>query len=77
MRVHPVLEWHYQDVWAFLRRMRVEYCPLYDQGFTSLGGKEDTRPNPMLAVKGEDGEVLRYKPAYELIKDGEERLGRD
>ena len=82
MRVHPVLEWHYREVWAFLRKLKVPYCKLYDQGFTSLGGKEDTRPNPVLAIteekeKDPGGEVvLEYRPAYELEEDGEERLGR-
>lgn len=76
MRVHPVLEWHYAEVWAFLKKLGVQYCPLYDEGFTSLGGKEDTRPNPMLAIKDETGEVVEFKPAYELVEDQEERLGR-
>lgn len=87
MRVHPVLEWHYAEVWAFLRKLGVEYCELYDQGFTSLGGREDTRPNPVLAIRrkeasagegeGEDGVIVGYRPAYELVEDEEERLGRD
>ena len=77
MRVHPVLEWHYAEVWAFLRELDVEYCDLYSQGFTSLGGREDTRPNPMLAIKDTEGVVVGYRPAYELVKDREERLGRD
>ena len=78
MRVHPVLEWHYAEVWAFLRHLRVEYCGLYDEGYTSLGGTNDTRPNPRLRVEeeGEGGRVW-YRPAYELEADEEERLGRE
>lgn len=77
MRCHPVLEWKYAEVWAFLRWMGVGYCALYDEGFTSLGGREDTRPNPVLAVVDDRGQVVGYKPAYELVEDWEERLGRD
>ncbi|KAL8809256.1 MAG: hypothetical protein Q9223_007950 [Gallowayella weberi] len=74
MRVHPVIEWHYIEVWAFLRHLNIPYCQLYDQGYTSLGGTNDTHPNPALRIPGSE---VRYRPAYELEKDGEERLGRD
>ena len=73
MRVHPVLEWGYRDVWCFLREVGIEYCGLYDEGFTSLGGLGDTKRNPRLRVDGE-GEV--YRPAWELVDEGEERAGR-
>ncbi|KAI4118318.1 MAG: hypothetical protein LQ345_001623 [Seirophora villosa] len=77
MRVHPVIEWHYAEVWAFLRHLKIPYCELYDQGYTSLGGTNDTHPNPALRVEGPEGEEVRYRPAYELEEDREERLGRD
>ena len=77
MRVHPVLEWRYAEVWAFLRHMGVAYCSLYDEGFTSLGGKEDSKPNPRLAIRGEGGVVVGFRPAHELAEDSEERLGRE
>ncbi|TGZ84202.1 adenine nucleotide alpha hydrolases-like protein [Ascodesmis nigricans] len=79
MRVHPVIDWHYQEVWGFLRELEIPYCPLYDKGYTSLGGTTDTHPNPVLAEHsngGESGEV-HFRPAYELIEDEQERLGRD
>ena len=52
----------------------MEYCELYDEGYTSLGGTTDTHPNPKLRIQGEEG---RYRPAYELEDDREERLGRE
>ncbi|KAL2113487.1 hypothetical protein VUR80DRAFT_3887 [Thermomyces stellatus] len=71
MRVHPVLEWHYVDIWIFIRKLGIEYCGLYDRGYTSLGGTTDTLPNPALKANG------HFRPAYELVSDGEERLGRE
>ncbi|MCJ1291138.1 3'-phosphoadenosine 5'-phosphosulfate sulfotransferase [Xylographa carneopallida] len=72
MRIHPVIDWHYTEIWEFLRHLEIPYCELYDMGYTSLGGTTDTSPNPALRI-GED----TYKPAYELVEDDEERLGRD
>ncbi|RKF56643.1 putative FAD synthase [Golovinomyces cichoracearum] len=74
MRVHPVIDWHYSEIWAFIRHFEIPYCKLYDQGFTSLGGINDTHPNPALRVD-EHSEV--FKPAYELEDEDAERLGRD
>ncbi|KAI0536479.1 phosphoadenosine phosphosulfate reductase [Xylaria digitata] len=100
MRVHPVIDWHYAEIWAvrkgflfrphnngrnkrrvianevqFIRHLQIPYCPLYDQGYTSLGGTKDTQPNPNLKKKDEKGGG--FLPAYVLVGDDEERLGRD
>ena len=45
------------------------------KGYTSLGGVKDTHPNPHL--KKEQGKGDGFRPAYELMADDEERLGRD
>lgn len=73
MRVNPVIDWHYADIWAFIRHLKIPYCVLYDRGFTSLGGTSDTLPNPALAI---DVSANLYRPAYELVRDEEERKGR-
>lgn len=71
MRVHAIVDWDYNDVWDFLRSLEVPYCELYDKGYTSLGGINNTAPNP--ALRKEDG---TYMPAW-MLKDGElERNGR-
>ncbi|CAH0522308.1 unnamed protein product [Peronospora belbahrii] len=76
LRVNPILRWTYDDVWSFLRDCQLEYCPLYDHGYTSLGNIFDTVQNPELWRKGEIGKEGYYLPAYEL-KDGNlERCGR-
>ncbi|BFZ60957.1 3'-phosphoadenosine 5'-phosphosulfate sulfotransferase [Saitoella coloradoensis] len=73
VRVHPVLEWRYAEVWEFLRALRIPYCELYDQGYTSLGDVHDTHPNP--ALKRESGEE-GFRPAWQLLDEDMERAGR-
>lgn len=79
VRCQPVIDWHYREIWGFLRELEVPYCSLYDLGYTSLGGTTDTQPNPKL-VMDKDGigeQEVTFRPAYELTEDSEERLGRD
>ncbi|KAF2808323.1 adenine nucleotide alpha hydrolases-like protein [Mytilinidion resinicola] len=85
MRIHPVIDWHYVEIWTFIRHLQIPYCVLYDHGYTSLGGTTDTLPNPALlrdATLAQNGNqngagTAKYRPAYELVEDEEERLGRD
>ncbi|GBG34885.1 FAD synthase [Hondaea fermentalgiana] len=71
VRINPILNWTYRTIWAFLRGCELEYCKLYDQGYTSLGSIHTTKKNPKL----HDGNSSR--PAYEL-DDGDkfERVSR-
>lgn len=71
LRVNPILNWTYGHVWHFLRTFNLEYCSLYDEGYTSLGTVKDTVPCP--ALKKEDG---GYFPAYMLRDWSMERVGR-
>jgi FAD synthetase len=70
MRIHPILDWNYHDVWEYLRGLSIPYCSLYDQGYTSLGSTSNTQPNPELFKDG------RYLPAYMLQDASLERHGR-
>ncbi|XP_063949420.1 uncharacterized protein LOC108223549 isoform X4 [Daucus carota subsp. sativus] len=76
MRVNPILDWSYRDVWAFLLTSKVQYCSLYDQGYTSIGSIHDTVPNDLLCTRNTKDGKISFKPAY-LLPDGRlERAGR-
>jgi FAD synthetase len=70
MRVCPILNWSYCDVWSFIRSTNIPYCSLYDQGYTSLGDSDKTTPNSDLYTNG------KYSPAWALLDSDHERNGR-
>ncbi|XP_003424585.1 FAD synthase [Nasonia vitripennis] len=73
MRVSPIIEWSYNQVWQFLLRHEVPYCSLYDEGYTSLGARATTLKNPLLR---DPNDSSRYLPAHSLADDSTERQGR-
>lgn len=76
MRVNPILDWSYRDIWAFLLTSKVPYCSLYDQGYTSIGSIHDTVPNALLSIPNSSNSEKKFRPAY-LLRDGRmERAGR-
>ena len=73
VRVNPILDWSYSTIWGFLRGCGLEYCKLYDEGYTSLGSKASTKKNPKLL-----SETGHSRPAHELQGgDIYERVSRD
>lgn len=77
MRIFPILDWHYSDIWDYIHTFRLPYCNLYDVGYTSLGSVKNTQRNPQLLMH--NSKVLsseNYLPAYKLIDQNLERSGR-
>lgn len=91
VRIHPVIDCIYTEIWASIRHLGLDYCSFYNEGYTSLGGTSDTQPNPKLLkeqfgsakarnrsdnVESEQYCQGKYQPAYELMDERNERLGR-
>ena len=84
MRIFPILDWDYCSIWNFLRKLELPYCSLYDEGFTSIGERHNSRPNPRLMISAQEGDneghidnnSEKYRPAYELTDGNLERLSR-
>eukprot|EP00002_Diphylleia_rotans_P038454 TRINITY_DN8751_c0_g1_i1.p1 TRINITY_DN8751_c0_g1~~TRINITY_DN8751_c0_g1_i1.p1 ORF type:complete len:287 (-),score=61.28 TRINITY_DN8751_c0_g1_i1:473-1333(-) len=71
MRINPIIDWDYKDIWEFTKALQLPYCRLYELGYTSLGSTKNTVPNP--ALKQDDGS---YLPAHYLQDGSRERDGR-
>lgn len=52
IKVNPLIDWTYDDVWSYIKDNKVPYNKLHDQGFPSIGCAPCTR-----AIK--DGEDIR------------------
>ncbi|WP_353097709.1 phosphoadenosine phosphosulfate reductase family protein [Tissierella praeacuta] len=35
--INPIIDWLDEDVWEYLKSRNIEYCKLYDQGYSRLG----------------------------------------
>jgi len=58
----PIVYWTDSDVWAFIRQHEMEYCSLYDEGFTRLG----CVGCPMSGPTGMTRDFKRW-PKYEML----------
>lgn len=77
MRISPLLDWHYSDIWDYLLYYKVPYCKLYDMGYTSLGNASNTVRNPSLLYNDIYLGTEVYLPAYKMLNENKERSGRN
>jgi len=89
LRVHPIINWTYDQIWEYLQRFSVPYCSLYDQGHVehptspilqlTLGAYRYTSLGSTHntyrnpALRDQNGD---YRAAYELHDGSKERCGR-
>lgn len=78
MRINPILDWKCRQVWQYIYFYNVPYCKLYEKGYTSIGNKKNTKPNPYLRlIDVTTGKTVAYRHGHELLDNDElERAGR-
>lgn len=76
-RINAILDWTCDNIWDYLLEQKVPYCSLYDIGYTSLGHRNNTKPNPHLEYFNEETNRVEHRPAY-LLRNSDhlERAGR-
>lgn len=74
IRVNPIFDWTYNQVWKFLLDFEVPYCSLYDEGYSSIGAATSTFKNPLLR---DPNNPSLYLPAHTLTDASAERHGRE
>lgn len=42
-KIHPIADWSNRDVWVYLKRHRLPYHPLWEEGYVSIGDVHTTR----------------------------------
>lgn len=72
IRCHPILHFSYQSIWSYIDRHNLEYISLYDKGYTSIGTRSNTFPNPSLKNISNN----TFAEARTLLRGEDERLGR-
>lgn len=56
IKINPIAFWTQDDVWQYIREKRLNYHPLYDQGYASLGCQPCT-----IKIKTESSKNLIFK----------------
>lgn len=69
-RCAPLFEWTTCQVWQYIKQQHVDYCALYDAGYSSLGAPSKTVKDPRL--RRADGS---YAPAWAHPR-GDDRVSR-
>jgi phosphoadenosine phosphosulfate reductase len=67
-RVHPLLDWTEDDIWAYIHENDLPHNPLYDKGYRSIGCEPCTTPST-------EGERVGREQDKELVLDRLRRLG--
>ena len=58
--VHPIIEWSSKDVWNYIRRYKLPYCSLYDEGYNRIG----CIMCPLQGEKGMRRDAARFPAVY-------------
>lgn len=48
LRVMPIYMWTYEQIWSFILQNDLPFCSLYNLGYTYVGDRENSIPNPFL-----------------------------
>lgn len=59
VKINPIAFWSHDDIWNYIREQGLEYHPLYDQGYLSLGCQPCTTQGARQSGGGRQGKFER------------------
>lgn len=59
IKINPIAFWKCEEVWEYIKRNRLDYHPLYNKGYTSLGCKPCTTRGKIQKGGGRQGRFER------------------
>lgn len=68
-KICPLINWSFYDVWQYIDSLNVPYCKMYNEGYSSIGNRINSRPNEALY----DHKTSSYVHARYLLHWQEER----
>ena len=68
--VNPIIDWEDEDVWEYIKSRNIEYCKLYNEGYTRLG----CIGCPLASKRFRDMDFERYPKFKENYKRAVDRF---
>ncbi|RJQ34496.1 phosphoadenylyl-sulfate reductase [Candidatus Parcubacteria bacterium] len=59
VKVNPIAFWNHDDIWTYIKDHKLEYHPLYDKGYPSLGCEPCTKEGKNQSGGGRQGKFER------------------
>lgn len=79
VRVLPIYNWTYAEVWDFILKAELPYCDLYNHGFTYVGDRTNTTPNPFIKGKhamfaSDNTELFSRKKLVQILPKTQDKI---
>ena len=72
VKISPIADWTWKQVWDYVKANKVPYCSLYDKGYTSIGCAPCTKPTFLKGDNVSEEELRKGRWWWENEKETKE-----